>query len=64
MTVKVIEIDQMKRINLSRKVLLPVPEGEEQQQPANDEAPRPPRRDFNSGGNRDRGGRDNRGPRR
>lgn len=64
MTVKVIEIDQMKRINLSRKVLLPVPEGEEQQQASNEEAPRPPRRDFN-GGNRDnRGGRDNRGPRR
>ncbi len=59
MTVKVIEIDSMKRINLSRKVLLPVPEGEEA--PAADQQQdRPPRRDFRN----DRGGRDNRGPRR
>lgn len=62
MTVKVIEIDSMKRVNLSRKALLPLPEGQEPRP----EQPRPPRREFGSGGggNRDRGGRDNRGPRR
>lgn len=58
MTVKVIEIDSMKRVNLSRKVLLPVPEGQENQA-AEEQTPRPPRRDFGGGGNRD-----NRGPRR
>ncbi len=60
MTVKVIEIDQMKRINLSRKALLPPLEGETAAAEG-DGSQRPPRRDSGGFSGRDRG---NRGPRR
>lgn len=48
--VKVKEIDDMGRTNLSMKALLPKPEGFVEQ-PAMDRGPRPPRRDDRRGGN-------------
>ncbi len=56
--VKLMEVDDSGRYNLSRKALLEMPEGYVEPP----KKPRPPRRD-NRGGGRDRGGRD-RGPRR
>jgi len=56
--VKLMEVDDSGRYNLSRKALLEMPEGYVEPP----KKPRPPR-DSNRGGGRDRGGRD-RGPRR
>ncbi|MCF7824140.1 MAG: polyribonucleotide nucleotidyltransferase [Candidatus Marinimicrobia bacterium] len=56
--VKLMEVDDSGRYNLSRKALLEKPEGWVEPE----KKPRPPRRDSRSGGG-DRGGRD-RGPRR
>jgi len=53
------EIDDSGRYNLSRKALLEKPEGYVEPP----KRPRPPKRDNNRGGGRDRGGRDRR-PRR
>jgi len=57
--VKLMEIDDSGRYNLSRKALLEKPEGYVEPP----KRPRPPKRDNNRGGGRDRGGRDRR-PRR
>ncbi len=56
--VKLMEVDDSGRYNLSRRALMEAPEGWVEPE----KKPRPPRRDNNRGG-RDRGGRD-RGPRR
>ncbi len=57
--VKLMEVDDSGRYNLSRKALLEMPEGYVEPP----KKPRPPRDNNRGGGGRDRGGRD-RGPRR
>lgn len=61
-TVKLVDIDaKTGKFKLSRKVLLPKPEGYEERPPRPDRGPRPERNDRND---RDRGPRQDRGPRR